>query len=52
MTIASKHGATEEVGKVIVEELENAGLEVDLEKPEEVYSLDDTGQSLLAQRFI
>ena len=47
VTIASKHGATEEVGKVIVEELENAGLEVDLEKPEEVYSLDGYGAVII-----
>ena len=47
VTIASKHGATEEVGKVIAEDLENAGLEVDLEKPEEVYSLDGYGAVII-----
>lgn len=43
VTVASKHGTAREIGKTIAEELENAGLEVELKNPEEVYSLDAYG---------
>lgn len=39
VTVASKHGATKEVGQMIAEELEKAGWEVTQLAPEEVYSV-------------
>ena len=43
VTVASKHGTAREIGKTIAEELENAGLEVELKNPEEVYCLWGSG---------
>lgn len=40
VTVASRHGSTAEIGKVVAEELRNAGLQVEEVAPEEVYSLD------------
>lgn len=40
VTVASRHGSTEEIGKVVAGELRNAGIEVDELAPENVYSLE------------
>lgn len=41
VTVASKHGSTKEIGKVVAEELRAAGMEVDELAPEDVHSLCD-----------
>jgi menaquinone-dependent protoporphyrinogen oxidase len=41
VTVASRHGATEEIGRAIADELHSAGLAVDFVPPERVESLDE-----------
>jgi menaquinone-dependent protoporphyrinogen oxidase len=41
VTVASKHGATEEIGRAIAETLQSAGMTVDLIAPERVESVAD-----------
>jgi menaquinone-dependent protoporphyrinogen oxidase len=41
VTVASKHGSTDEIGRVIADSLRAAGIEVDVSAPERVASVDD-----------
>ena len=41
VTVASKHGATAQIGEVIADTLRNAGLPVATRQPEEVTSVDE-----------
>ena len=41
VTVASKHGSTQEIGRAIADSLQAAGIQVDMSAPERVASLDD-----------
>ncbi len=41
VTVASKHGSTEEIGRAIADSLRAAGIEVDVSAPERIASVDD-----------
>jgi menaquinone-dependent protoporphyrinogen oxidase len=43
MTVASKHGATGEIGEIVADVLRDAGLDVETRPPEDVPSLDGYG---------
>jgi menaquinone-dependent protoporphyrinogen oxidase len=43
MTVASKHGATGEIGEIVADVLRDAGLDVETRLPEDVPSLDGYG---------